>query len=321
MSLRSLYPASEPRLAGHLPVGDGHAIYFEEAGNPQGVPVVFLHGGPGGGCKPGHRQFFHPARYRSVILDQRGAGRSTPYAGTTANTTWDLVADLETLRESLGIERWLLFGGSWGAALALAYAQSHPARVLGMVLRGSFLARRRDLDWFLGPDGAARLLPRAWHRFCEATREVGQDVISLHDALFGANEALALHVAHAWAAWSGEVVMYAFDNVPGEMPGADAEVLGKARIELHYARHGYFLGDNQLLKRARFLPAMPVMLVHGQRDITCPPESAWALHQALPGSTLEVLRSGGHLSGEAVIQDALLRAADAMADTLGAPQG
>ena len=322
MSLRSLYPATEPRRAGHLPVGDGHAIYFEEAGNPDGVPVVFLHGGPGGGCKPSHRAFFHPARYRSVIFDQRGAGRSTPYAEVAANTTWDLVADMETLRKTLGIERWLLFGGSWGAALALAYMQSHPARVLGMVLRGSFLARRRDLQWFLGPDGAARLLPRAWHSFCEATHDVGQDEISLHAALFGPDEALALRVAHAWAAWSGEVVMYAFDSAPGEMTGPDAEVLGKARIELHYARHSYFLGNDQLLKRLtrdRVLPSIPVMLIHGQRDITCPPESAWALHQALPGSTLEILRSGGHLSGEAVIQDALLRAADAMADTLGAP--
>ena len=327
MTLRALYPATAPRRAGHLPVGDGHAVYFEEAGAPNGVPVVFLHGGPGGGCKPSHRQFFHPARYRSVIFDQRGAGRSTPYGETKANTTWDLVSDMEVLRKTLGIERWLLFGGSWGAALALAYFQSHPERVLGMVLRGSFLARPRDLAWFLGRDGAARLLPEAWYRFCEATKDVGQDVIDLHDVLFGEDATRALAVAHAWAAWSGAVVMYSFDNASGEAPGPDAEVLAKARIELHYARHGYFLGPNQLLastqrRATSVLPGRgfpPVHLVHGQRDITCPPEAAWELHRRIPGSTLEILRTGGHLSGEAVIQDALLRAADSMADVLGAP--
>lgn len=315
--MSTLYPASPARSAGLLDVGDGHAVYVEEAGSPEGVPVVFLHGGPGGGCKPGHRQFFHPERYRSFIFDQRGAGRSTPYAEVTANTTQALVADLERIRTHHGVERWVLFGGSWGAALALAYAEQHPERVLGMVLRGSFLARQRDLEWFLGPDGAARLLPRAWHTFVEATKETGHTADALHAALFGPNEALALRTAQAWAAWSGEVVMYAFEQVPGGAPEPTTEVLGKARIELHYACHQYFLRPNQLLEDIHKLPRVPVILVHGQRDITCPPEAAWALHQAVPGSRLEILRSGGHLSGERVIEEALVRAADEMAELVG----
>lgn len=316
--MSTLYAPVAARRAGPLDVGDGHVLYVEEAGNPDGIPIVFLHGGPGGGCKPSHRQFFNPERYRSFIFDQRGAGRSTPFAGVEANTTQTLVADLECIRIRHGVERWVLFGGSWGAALSLAYAEQHPERVLGMVLRGSFLARQRDLEWFLGSEGAARLLPRAWHAFVEATREIGHTVDALHAALFGPDEALALHVAQVWAAWSGEVVMYAFDQAPsGDLPTPTAEVLGKARIELHYAKHRYFLRPNQLLEDIHRVPRVPVTLVHGQRDITCPPESAWALHQALSGSRLEILRSGGHLSGERVIEEALVRAADEMLELVG----
>ncbi len=313
--MRALYPAQDPRRAEWLRVGDGHAVYVEEGGDPAGIPVVFLHGGPGGGCKPSHRQFFAPDRYRSFLLDQRGAGRSTPYGGTFANTTQTLLADVETLREWAGVECWVLFGGSWGGALALAYAETYPERVLGMVLRGMFLARRRDLDWFMA-DGAARLLPRAWDEFLTATRGIGHDIPALHAALFGADQALALRVAHAWSKWSTEVVMYAFDSPPHEPPPADTELLGKMRLELHYAHAQYFLRPNQLLEDIGRVPQVPIHLIHGQRDITCAPEAAWAVHRALPWSTLEILRSAGHLSGEALIQDALVRAADAMAQTL-----
>ncbi|MSQ66668.1 MAG: prolyl aminopeptidase [Gammaproteobacteria bacterium] len=315
VTLRTLYPATEPRLAQWLPVGDGHEIYFEDAGAPEALPVVFLHGGPGGGCKPSHRQFFAPARYRAVLFDQRGAGRSRPFGETAHNTTPHLVADMERLREHLAIESWVLFAGSWGAALALAYAEQFPDRVRGIVLRGAFLARPCDLDWFLHA-GAARLLPQAWAALNASLGQPAHLVSALHQALFGADPTLALAAARAWTAWSTEVVMYSFNSVEGEAEGTTEEMLAKARIELHYAVNRYFLADNQLLAQAHRLPRVPVHLVHGQRDLTCTAAASWALHQAIPGSRLEILRTAGHLSGEPLVSDALLRAADQMADEL-----
>jgi proline iminopeptidase len=315
MTLRTLYPATAPRLAEWLPVGDGHEIYFEDAGVMEGLPVVFLHGGPGGGCKPSHRQFFDPTRYRAVLFDQRGAGRSRPFGATAHNTTPHLVADMERLREHLGIPAWVLFAGSWGAALALAYAEQFPHRVRGIVLRGAFLARACDLDWFLHA-GAARLLPRAWATLNASLGHPENLVSAVHQALFGPDPSLALAAARAWTAWSGEVVMYSFNSVDSEMEGPAEEMLAKARIELHYAVNRYFLSDNQLLAQAHRLPQVPVHLVHGQRDLTCTADASWALHQAIPGSRLEILRTAGHLSGEPLVSDALLRAADQMADEL-----
>ena len=314
-TLRSLYPASEPRRAGWLAVGDGHELYFEEAGPLDGLPVVFLHGGPGGGCKPSHRQFFHPTRYRSVIFDQRGAGRSRPFGETRANTTPHLIADLERLREHLGIDAWVLFAGSWGVALGLAYAQAYPARVLGMVLRGSFLARQTDWEWFLEA-GAARMLPVAWARLTAALGHPHAIAPYLHQCLFGPDETLALAAARAWMAWSSEVVMYSFNSFESEPEAPAAQVLGKARIELHYAVNRYFLADDQLLTDAAKLPRVPVHIVHGQRDLTCTPQASWLLQQAIPGAQLEILRTAGHLSGEPLVTDALLKAADRMADEL-----
>lgn len=313
--LRALYPASAPRKSGWLPVGDGHEIYFEEAGREDGLPIVFLHGGPGGGCKPSHRQFFDPARYRSVIVDQRGSGLSKPYGETSNNSTPHLVADLEALREHLGLPAWVLFAGSWGTALALAYAEAHPNRVLGMVSRGAFLARTVDLEWFLHA-GAARMLPRAWQAFNERLGQPANPAVQVHAALFGTDRTAALAAARAWNDWSAEVVMYSFDTAPGEPEPPEEQVLAKARIELHYAANRYFLRENQLLEELHRFPNVPVHLIHGQRDLTCAPESSWALHQGLPQSSLEILRAAGHLSGEAVMTDALLRAADAMADLL-----
>ena len=313
--LRTLYPASAPRRAGRLDVGDGHEIYFEESGVENGLPVVFLHGGPGGGCKPSHRQFFDPDRYRAVIFDQRGAGQSQPFGETRHNGTWDLVADLERLREHLGIEAWVLFAGSWGVALGLAYAETYPARVLGMVFRGSFLARQTDWEWFLEA-GAARMLPEPWARFMVALGHPASVAHRVHECLFGDDEARALDAARAWMAWSSAVVMYSFNQPETEPEGAQDVLLGKARIELHYAVNRYFLRDNQLLEDAGKLPRVPVHIVHGQRDLTCTPQASWLLQQAIPGARLEILRTTGHLSGEPQMTDALLRAADEMAAQL-----
>jgi proline iminopeptidase len=311
--MRSPYPATQPRLAEHIEVGDGHNVYLEEAGSPSGVPVVFLHGGPGSGCKPSHRQFFAPDKYRSILFDQRGCGRSTPFGAVDANSTQHLAADLEHIRRRLGIEKWVLFGGSWGAALALYYAETHPERVLGMVLRGSFLARRRDVEWFFS-EGANRMLPRGWDEFKQVVGDPPDMVEYLHQTVFGEDQEAAERVARAWARWSTEVVTYAIDNVGGEGEESRSSVMCKTRLELHYARNRYFIRENQLLEDAARLPRVPVIIIHGQRDLTCTPDAAWALHQAIPGSTLRILRTAGHLSGETLMSDALLDAADEMAE-------
>lgn len=307
-----LYPSSSPLATHTLDVGHGHTVYVEEGGNPAGIPVVFLHGGPGSGCKPGHRQFFDPTRYRSFLIDQRGAGRSTPLGEINHNTTQWLIDDLERLRDVAGVEQWVLFGGSWGAALALAYAETHPERVLGIVLRGSFLARERDLAWFV-QDGAARLLPVAWAEYSAAVRDIGETSAALYGAITGSDRAIAERVARAWFKWSTEVVMFPFDQVVGDPPEPLDVLLAKARIELHYAYHRYFLRENQLLEDVHCLPNVPVHLIHGQRDLTCTADASFTLSRAIPGSTLEILRNAGHLSSETPVADALVRAADAMA--------
>ena len=316
--MRSLYPATSPRLAEHLDVGNDHRVYIEDGGAEDGIPVVFLHGGPGAGCKPSHRQFFAPDRYRSVLIDQRGAGRSLPFGTTAANTTQHLVSDLEHVREYLGIDKWVLFGGSWGAALGLYYAQVHPERVLGIVLRGSFLARRRDVDWFFA-DGANRLLPRAWDEFIDTVGAASDMVAHLYRILFEGEADEAQAVARAWARWSGEVVTYAIDSLGAESEEPMNVAMAKARIEFHYAQHGYFLRENQLLDDLHRLPDVPITIIHGQRDLTCTADAAWALHRALPNSSLNILRTAGHLSGESLMTEALLNAADEMAAALTHP--
>ena len=309
--MSTLYPPTEPRTAHWLDVGDGHEIYIEEGGAPDGVPIVFLHGGPGSGCKPSHRQFFDPACTRSFLVDQRGAGRSRPYGETRANTTQTLIADLDRLRTTAGIERWVLFGGSWGAALALAYAETYPEHVLGIVLRGTFLARQRDLDWFMH-EGAARLLPRAWFEFEASLADVGFTIRAIHNAVFGDDVTLAERVARAWGKWSGAVVSFGFEDGDVDPPAPVTDLMAKTRIELHYALNRYFLEDDQLLANAHRLPKVPIHIIHGQRDLTCAAEAGWALHQAVPGSTFELLRTAGHLSSEPPMAEALVRAADTL---------
>ncbi len=316
--MRDLYPAIEPTRSETLDVGGGHGVYLEQCGRADGIPVVFLHGGPGSGCKPDHRQFFDPARWRVVLFDQRGSGRSRPWGGVEHNTTPLLVADMEAIREHLGIERWVLFGGSWGATLALAYAETHPQRVLGLILRGSFLARQRDVAWFFG-NGANRLLPQQWQQFVDTLElEAGADLPTrLYERIFSGDEAVVRRTAAAWEAWSGAVVMFSLDQAGEAAAGPIDAAIAKARIEMHFAHHAYFMAENQLLDNISTVPRVPTTLVHGARDLTCPAESAWLLHQAIPGSRLVVLRTAGHLSGERPMIDALVNASDDMAQTLG----
>ena len=317
--MRALYPEIKALRSHRLAVDSIHTLYVEEAGNPRGLPVVFLHGGPGSGCNENHRRYFNPKKYRIVLLDQRGCHRSHPAGATENNSTQGLVADLERIRTHLGIDKWLVFGGSWGAALGLLYAQAHPERVAGMVLRGVFLARRRDLTWFV-EQGVNRIFPDFWQEFIGVIPAPERDdlVSAFHRRVHGPDPALRREAALAWAKWTGRVVTYLLSSVdphsyhPGDMEKVTREVL----IETHYAKHGYFIAENQILNDVHKLPDAPIKIIHGRRDLTCALEASWALRQALPSAELTIVETGGHLAGEAVMVDALVGATDAMAKQL-----
>ncbi|MDD9863217.1 MAG: prolyl aminopeptidase [Gammaproteobacteria bacterium] len=315
----ALYPPREAHRSGLLEVGGGHRVYCEESGAPAGLPAVFLHGGPGSGAKPDHRRYFCPRRYRLAIFDQRGSGRSLPASRLEYNTTQALVEDMEAVRLHFGIERWLVYGGSWGATLALAYAETHPEHVLGLILRGSFLARRRDVDWVAG-GGAEQFFPDDWQRLLQALPEAerGDPLAALAAAVLEGGPERRLQAARAWADWSGRVVTW---NLPAGGEGGDAEedteeLLRRARVEMHYARHGYFLREGQILADLPRLPKVPVTLIHGRRDLTCLPSASWELHRALPMSELVFVPEAGHLASEPAMAQALLAATDRMAEIL-----
>ena len=311
--MRTLYPELSANSTGLLQVDPVHSVYHEESGNPDGLPVIFLHGGPGSGSNENHRRYFDPRLYRIIIFDQRGCNRSTPQGGIRNNTTWDLVADMERLRELLGIGRWLVYGGSWGAALGLLYAQTHPDRVAGMILRGTFLARAADLDWFVG-HGDNRIFPDAWEDFLAPVDPDERDdlVLAYYRRVHGDDPELALRAARAWARWAGTIVTYLLPETASE-PVADQQILHEVMIETHYARHRYFIEENRILDNVHRLPDVPIDIIHGRRDLTCTLSASWELHRAVPGSRLHIVREGGHLAGEAVMTDALVSATDAMA--------
>lgn len=309
-----MYPISEPYRSGRLAVSDLHQIYWEESGNPQGLPVIFLHGGPGAGASPKARGFFNPAAYRVVIIDQRGCGRSLPYAETRDNTTWDLVADIEKVREMLGIERWLVFGGSWGSTLALAYAQTHPERVRGLILRGIFLGRPSEIRWLNEAGGAEYIYPEQWQHYLAPVPEQkrGNMVQAYHEMLFGSDHAQALRAAKAWAEWESWLVQ--FDPQP---VAEDAEqALAIARIENHYFVHGCWLdNDKALLANVDKIRHLPTVIVQGRYDICTPMHSAWALKQAFPEADLRIVQ-GGHAAFEGEVAKGLVQAADEFARLL-----
>ena len=310
--LEALYPAIEPFDQNHLAVSPLHSLYYEQSGNPQGKPVVFLHGGPGGGSHPRCRQFFDPAIYRIVLFDQRGCGRSTPHAELRDNTTWDLVADIERLREHLGIEQWQVFGGSWGSTLALAYAQTHPDRVSELVLRGIFMLRRSELEWFY-QQGADRLFPDAWESYLAAIPEVerGDLMSAYYRRLTGTDRAQQLAAAKAWSVWEGSTSHLHQD--PGHMAatGEDEFALAFARIECHYFVHGgFFEHDDQLLRHVDRIRHIPATIVQGRYDVVCPIRSAWDLHRAWPEADLRIVADAGHSAFEAGIAEQLVAATD-----------
>ena len=313
--MRTLYPEIEPYDTGSLQVDDRHALYYEQCGNPDGKPVVLLHGGPGGGCNAKMRRFHDPAKYRIVLFDQRGAGRSTPHADLVDNTTWHLVSDIEALREKLGIERWQVFGGSWGSTLALAYAQKHPQRVTELVLRGIFMLRRWELQWFY-QEGASRLFPEAWEHYLAPIPEAERDdlIAAYHKRLTSDDEATRLEAAKAWSIWEGGTSYLHIDPDYASSHGDPAFALAFARIENHYfVNGGFFEVDDQLLRDAHRIADIPGTIVHGRYDVVCPIQNAWDLHKAWPKAELVVSAASGHSAFEAGNIDALVRATDRFA--------
>ena len=311
---RALYPEIEPGASAMLPVSALHTLYYEECGNPHGKPVVFLHGGPGGGINARCRRFFDPEAYRIVLFDQRGCGRSTPHAELVENTTWDLVADIERLREHLGIERWQVFGGSWGSTLALAYAQTHPGRVTELVLRGIFLLRRWELEWFYqSPGGAAALFPDLWERYVEPIPlEERADMMRAYYArLTSSDPTVRVRAAQAWSSWEGATsyLLTSANYVAKFADGTYAEAF--ARIECHYfVNRGFFQSDGQLLEDVQRIRHIPAVIVQGRYDVVCPMRSAWDLHRAWPEADLRVVPDAGHSAMERGTVHELVSATD-----------
>jgi len=315
--MRTLYPPIKPYHEFYLEVEPPHRLYVEECGKPDGLPVLFVHGGPGSGCETWHRRFFDPEIYRIILFDQRGAGRSTPHAELEGNTTQALVADMESLRQHLGIEQWVLFGGSWGSTLALAYAQTHPERVSGMVLRGIFLCRPREIQWFY-QDGASRIFPDYWQEFiAQVPPEQRGDLVSAYYRLLtGDDELRRMAAAKAWSVWEGRTATLHHD-IEVEAHFAQPHVaLAMARIECHYFMYDAFLQPNELLKKAPQLQGIPGVIVHGRYDMVCPLENAWELHRRWPGSELKVIPDAGHSATEVGTRAALVEATDRFAEIL-----
>lgn len=312
MRKRSQYPPVEPYDSGYLDVGDGHSIYYEQSGKPEGKPAVFVHGGPGGGGDVNARRFFDPEGYRIVVFDQRGSGRSRPHASLEANTTWHLVADLERLRAHLAVDRWLVFGGSWGSTLALAYAQTHPAAVSELVLRGIFLLRKVELDWFY-QFGAGQLFPEQWERYLEPIppTERGDMLGAYHRRLLSDDSTVRLAAARAWSIWEGATSSLWPNPAREEQYGSPEFALAFARIEAHYfVNKGFLTSESQLLDGVERIRAIPAVIVQGRYDVVCPMTTAWELHRRWPEADFRVVGDAGHSAYEPGITAELVAATD-----------
>jgi proline iminopeptidase len=314
--MKTLYPPIEPYDQGMLAVSPVHNIYYEQCGNPQGQPVVFLHGGPGGGIVPEYRQFFDPTAYRVVLFDQRGSGKSTPHASLEDNTTWHLVADIERLREHLGIDKWQVFGGSWGSTLSLAYAQTHPERVRQLVLRGIFLCRPKEIRWFY-QEGANAIFADVWEEYLKVIpeNERGDMVSAYYRRLTSEDSEVKLEAARAWSIWEGSTSKLFFDYNMIEKFADPEFALALARIECHYfMNNAFFETDNYLIEQVGAIRHIPAVIVQGRYDVVCPMMSAWELHRAWPESELQIIPDAGHSATEPGIISALVDATDRFRD-------
>jgi len=315
LAMTTLFPPIEPYNHGWLSVGDGHEIYYEESGNPSGKPCLFVHGGPGGGASPAARQFFDPEKYRIVLFDQRGCGRSKPHASIEANTTWHLIDDIELIRETLGIDRWLVFGGSWGSTLSLAYAQSHPERVTELVLRGIFLLRAQELQWFY-QHGASELYPDAWQHYLAPIPDAERhDLISaFHSRLTSEDPEVRLSAARAWSVWEASTsFLIQNEDFMAQLDEPEA-ALAMARIECHYfVNGGFFEGPNQILEAVGKIRHIPCVIVQGRYDVVCPPTTAWDLHRAWPEADFKLIANAGHSAFDPANAAALIEATNRFA--------
>ncbi|MGI9521003.1 MAG: prolyl aminopeptidase [Hyphomicrobiaceae bacterium] len=312
---RQAYPPNEPYDCGMLDVGDGHHIYWELCGNPRGRPAVFLHGGPGGGCSPEHRRLFDPNRYRILLFDQRGCGRSRPNASIDANTTWHLVRDMERLRSKFEVENWLVLGGSWGSALALAYAETHPDRVSALVLRGVFTLRREELLWYY-QQGASWLFPDKWERFLQPIPkgERGDLMSAYQSRLNSVDEAVRLEAARAWSLWEGETITLVPDDALSQQHGSDEFALAFARIENHYFQNGGFFEEGKLLRDAHRITDIPGAIIQGRYDVATPAHTAWELKQIWSKAVFHLVADAGHAFNEPGILHYTIEATDSFAD-------
>ena len=316
--MHTFYPEIKPYQRHQISVEPPHELYVDESGNPNGIPVLFVHGGPGAGCGKFDRRFFDPQVYRIVLFDQRGAGRSRPHAELQGNSTQKLVEDIEVIRTTLGIDKWVLFGGSWGSTLSLVYAQTHPERVLGLILRGIFLCRPVDVRWFY-QDGANRIFPDYWDDFVQPIPDDERhDMMgAYYRHLTSDNQIQQMTAAKAWSLWEGRTATLRPNQEVIDSFCDPHRALSLARIEAHYFVNNSFLEENQILRDAYRLEGIPGVIVHGRYDVICPFDNAYLLHKAWPGSELNIIREAGHASREAGIVDALIRATNEMARELG----
>jgi proline iminopeptidase len=314
-ALRGFYPEIEPYETGTLDVGDGHVIYYERVGTKGAKPAVFLHGGPGGGISPKQRRVFDPTRYDVLLFDQRGCGRSKPFAELEANTTWHLVADIERLREMVGVDTWLVFGGSWGSTLALAYAETHPERVSELVLRGIYTMTKAEMDWYYR-FGVSEMFPDKWERFVAPIPEAerGDMLAAYRKRLTSEDGATRLAAAKAWSVWEGETITLLPEPETSTVFGQDEFALAFARIENHFFVHAGWLDDGQLIRDAHKIRHIPGVIVHGRYDMPCPLRFAWALHKAWPEAEFHIVEGAGHAFTEPGILDQLIRATDKFAE-------
>lgn len=310
--MRDLYPEIEANYTDFLKVSDLHTIYYEESGNPNGKPVVFLHGGPGGGTMPAYRQYFDPKKWRIILFDQRGCGKSTPFAELTDNTTWDLVNDIEKLRTHLKIDKWAVFGGSWGSTLALSYSTTHPERCTELFLRGIFMIRKKEIDWFY-QEGASKIFPDLWEDYLRPIPENERHdlVAAYYKRLTSEDKNIRTEAAKAWSIWEGSTSKLIYDAEAAKRFGDDEFADAFARIECHYfTNKGFFTHENYLLDNANKIKHIPTVIVQGRYDVVCPAESAWELHKVLPDSKLYIIGDAGHSMSEKGILSKLVEYTD-----------
>lgn len=318
--MQTLYPIIKSNSEAYLSVDDIHDVYIEESGSPEGIPVLFIHGGPGAGCSSDDRRFFNPEKYRIILFDQRGSGRSRPHAELARNTTQHLIDDIEKIREHFGIKQWVLFGGSWGSTLALLYAQAYPSRVKGMILRGIFLCRHSDLQWFY-QEGASYVFPDYWQKFIQPIRADKRDnyIAAYYELLTSGNELAKMNAAKQWSLWEGSCATLHPNKEVVDHFSHPHMALSLARIEAHYFVNDAFIDENQIIRHIDKLKGIPATIVHGRYDMVCPLDNAWTLQQHWPDAQLHIIRDAGHASREPSIMNALVKATDDMAALFDEP--